>query len=256
MRDFTLLLVHPAADLISIDFAALEFRARAGAKPDVNVELAGIHFVGCLSFVEALRDLIPLDGFSDPPSLEVSEKGIAAGFSLALPDIPCGVFSLQNLSLGARFTVPFLGDALSVRFNFCERQTPFLLTVTCFGGGGFFAVTMTPDGIKTLEASFEFGAALSMDFGVASGSVSVMGGIYYCIDDTKGALLTGFLTIHGQVEVLGIVSVSLELSLQLAFQLGVREVRRQGHAQPEHLRRLLRGTCHARVRAQVRRVER
>ena len=218
MRDFTLLLVHPAADLISIDFAALEFRARAGAKPDVNVELVGIHFVGCLSFVEALRDLIPLDGFSDPPSLEVSEKGIAAGFSLALPDIPCGVFSLQNLSLGARFTVPFLGDALSVRFNFCERQTPFLLTVMCFGGGGFFAVTMTPDGIKTLEASFEFGAALSMDFGVASGSVSVMGGIYYCIDDAKGALLTGFFTIHGQVEVLGIVSVSLELSLQLAFQ--------------------------------------
>ena len=36
-------------------------------KPDVNVDFGGIEFVGVLSFVESLRSLIPLDGFSDPP---------------------------------------------------------------------------------------------------------------------------------------------------------------------------------------------
>lgn len=218
LRDFTLVLVEPVARVMSLEFAALEFRARAGAKPDVNVEFTGIRFLGPLSFVEALRDLIPLDGFSDPPALEISERGIAASYSMSLPDLTFGVFSLQNLSLGAGFTVPFLGDPLSVRFNFCERESPFLLTVSAFGGGGFFGVTLTPAGLKTLEASFEFGASLAMDFGVASGGVSVMGGIYFSIDETNGALLVGYLRILGEVEVLGIVSVSIELNLQLAYQ--------------------------------------
>lgn len=218
LRDFTLVLVRPVAEFLSLEFAALEFRSRTGAKPDVNVEFAAVRFLGPLSFVEALRDLIPLDGFSDPPALTVSEQGIAASYSMALPDVAFGVFSLQNLSLGAGFTVPFLGDPLSVRFQFCERQSPFLLTVSCFGGGGFFGLTLTPAGVQTLEASFEFGASLAMDFGVASGGVSVMGGVYYCLTASEGALLTGYLRVSGEVEVLGLVAVSIELSLELAYQ--------------------------------------
>ena len=41
-----------------------------------------------------------------------------------------GVMSLTNLSLGAGFTVPFIGQPLSVRFNFCTREAPFNLTVS------------------------------------------------------------------------------------------------------------------------------
>ena len=131
-----------------------------------------------------MRDLIPLDGFSDPPFLDITPQGIDAGFSLALPNVAIGVFNLSNLSLGAGFTVPFIGQPLRVRFNFCTREQPFMLTVSLFGGGGFFGITLDPRGIQILEAAFEFGAAISIDFGVASGGVYVMAGIYFRMERT------------------------------------------------------------------------
>lgn len=217
LENFTLDLVGSLESFIRIYFRKIEFTASSAKKPDVDVKMDGIEFVGVLSFVEALRSLIPLDGFSDPPSLQVDETGVRASFSLALPNIAFGVFSLQNLSLGAGFTVPFLGDPLSVRFNFCERQSPFLLTVTLFGGGGFFAITLDPAGVQVLEASFEFGANIAVDFGVASGGVYVMAGIYYAIK-SGNAELTGYFRMGGHLSVLGLISVSIELYLELKYQ--------------------------------------
>ena len=184
---------------------------------DVDVLLTDIKFVGPLSFVETLRDLIPLDGFSDPPFLDITPQGIDAGFSLALPNVAIGVFSLTNLSLGAGFTVPFIGQPLSVRFNFCTREQPFNLTVTLFGGGGFFGITLDPHGIQLLEASFEFGASISIDLGVASGGVHVMAGVYFRMEKSECSL-TGYFRLGGNVSVLGIISASLELYLELKYE--------------------------------------
>jgi hypothetical protein len=129
------------------------------------------------------------------------------------------MFSLQNISLGAGFRVPFVGsNPVCVRFNFCEREQPFLLTVTLFGGGGFFAVAVDAGGLQRLEAAFEFGASVSMNFGVASGGVHVMGGVYFSYDSAKGATLTGYFRVGGNVSVLGILSVSLELYLALSYE--------------------------------------
>ena len=217
LENFTLDLIGNLASFIRIYFRKIEFTASSAKKPDVDVQMDGIEFVGVLSFVEALRSLIPLDGFSDPPALQVDEKGIRASFSLALPDIAFGVFSLQNLSLGAGLTVPFIGDPLSVRFNFCERQSPFLLTVTLFGGGGFFAITLDPAGVQVLEASFEFGANIAIDFGVASGGVHIMAGIYYAIK-SGNAELTGYFRMGGSLSVLGLITASIELYLELKYQ--------------------------------------
>lgn len=216
LHNFTLNLIGEPS-FILLHFNKLEFTAKSGTKPDVNVEFDDIEFTGVLSFVETLRTLIPLDGFSDPPALDVSEKGISASYSMALPDIAVGVFTLQNLSLGAGFNVPFLLDPLTVRFNFCERESPFLLTVSMFGGGGFFAITLDPDGVEILEASFEFGASLSVNLGVASGGVTVMAGIYYKMEIDE-ATLTGYLRMAGEVDVLGLISACIELYLGLAYE--------------------------------------
>ncbi|HEX5039886.1 MAG TPA: hypothetical protein VFW95_07115 [Candidatus Limnocylindria bacterium] len=216
LHNFTLNLIGEQS-FILLHFNKLEFTAKSGTKPDVNVEFDDIEFTGVLSFVETLRTLIPLDGFSDPPALQVSEKGISASYSMALPDIAVGVFTLQNLSLGAGFNVPFLLDPLTVRFNFCERESPFLLTVSMFGGGGFFAITLDPDGVEILEASFEFGASVSVNFGVASGGITVMAGIYYKMEIDE-ATLTGYLRMAGEVDVLGLISACIELYLGLAYE--------------------------------------
>jgi len=217
LTDFTVELIKGLEGFLRLRFEKLEFVAPAGKKPDVNVEFAGVEFIGCLSFVEALRSLIPLDAFSDPPALEISPEGVVASYSLGLPNIAFGVFSLQNLSLGAGFSVPFVGKPLSVRFNFCERPQPFLLTVMAFGGGGYFLIEVDPAGVQKLEAGFEFGASLAMNFGVASGEVHVMGGFVYAMV-SGNASLTGDLRIGGEVEALGIVTVSIELCLELHYE--------------------------------------
>jgi len=217
LKNFTLDLIGSFESFLKLHFERVEFTASSSKKPDIDVVISEIEFVGVLSFVQALKHLIPLDGFSDPPAIEVDADGIKGGFSLALPNIAFGVFSLTNLSLGAGFSIPFIGKPLSVRFNFCERESPFHLTVSMFGGGGFFAITVDPQDVQILEAAFEFGAALSIDFGVASGGVSVMAGIYYRIE-SGNASLTGYFRLYGEVSVLGIISASLELYLELRYE--------------------------------------
>lgn len=216
LKSFDLVLIAPAS-FIELNFEKIEFSVASSAKMNVDVLLTDIKFVGPLSFVETLRDLIPLDGFSDPPYLDITPQGIDAGFSIALPGISIGVFSLTNLSLGAGFTVPFIGQPLSVRFNFCTREQPFCLTVYMFGGGGFFGITLDPHGIQLLEAAFEFGASISIDLGVASGGVHVMAGVYFRMEK-DACSLTGYFRLGGYVSVLSLISASLELYLELRYE--------------------------------------
>ncbi|GAA2929979.1 hypothetical protein GCM10020221_27220 [Streptomyces thioluteus] len=87
------------------------------------------------------------------------------------------------------------------------------------GGGGFFGIVLTPRNVAVLEAALEFGAAVSLDFGVASGSVSVMAGIYFRLEaDTGECRITGYFRARGEVDVLGIVSASIELCLDLSYE--------------------------------------
>ncbi|NYT78410.1 hypothetical protein H0A71_15565 [Alcaligenaceae bacterium] len=216
LKNFDLVLIAPAS-FIELNFEKIEFRIDTGAKMDVDVLLNDIKFVGPLSFVETLRDLIPLDGFSDPPHLDITPQGIDAGFDIALPSIGVGIFNLSNLSLGAGFTVPFIGQPLSVRFNFCTREQPFNLSVCMFGGGGFFGITLDPSGIQLLEAAFEFGASISINLGVASGGVHVMAGVYFRMEQ-DACSLSGYFRLGGSVDVLGLITASIELYLELHYE--------------------------------------
>jgi hypothetical protein len=216
LRDFTLNLL-PGADLVRFKFDHLSFRAGSTGKPDVDVVLNEIEFVGILGFVEILKDLIPFDGFSDPPFLEVTSESLTAGFTLALPSVAVGVFNLSNISLGADVRVPFLGEAVTVGFDFCTRDRPFTLAVLFIGGGGWFGLRLSPDGLDVLELGLEAGAVLAVDFGVASGSISAMLGIYMRLEADEGSL-AGYFRLRGEVDVLGLISASIELYLELLYE--------------------------------------
>jgi hypothetical protein len=215
LDDFQLNLL-PGFELMAVKFNRLAFRGSTARKPEVDVIFDDLEFVGVLAFVQVLKELIPLDGFSDPPFLDVSTEGISAGFTIALPNVAIGVFSLTNISLGADVRVPFLGQVVSVGFNFCTRERPFCLAVAFLGGGGFIGLRLSPEGMVLLEGAFEFGAVVALDFGVASGSVSVMAGIYFKIEGSEGQL-TGYLRIRGEVDVLSLISASIELYLALEY---------------------------------------
>ncbi len=207
---------------LTLKFDKIEFKSTSGKKPEVDVAFNDIQFAGPLNFVNTLTEIIPFDGFSDPPNIDVTKDGIAAGFSLEIPAITVGVFSLQNVMLGANFTVPFINDPITVKFFFCERHQPFLLTVYVFGGGGFFTLTVTPEGFYMLEAGFEFGLCLAMNFGVAKGSVKAMGGVYFSIvkntSSDNEVTLIGYFHISGEVDVLGLISASILLALDLIYE--------------------------------------
>ncbi|MGM0385865.1 MAG: hypothetical protein ACQERF_07800 [Actinomycetota bacterium] len=215
LRDFALELL-PGEPLMGLNFSRIGFRVGSGGKPEVDVVFDGMEFLGALGFIETLRRMIPFDGFADPPYVDVGLDGVTAGFDLELPNVSVGTFSLENLSLGADARVPFLGDAVTVGFNFCSKDSPFRLTVMCIGGGGWVALRLSPMGMVELEMGLEAAAALSIDLGVASGSVSVAVGVYLRLEGEAGSL-TGYFRIRGEVDVLGLISASITLELSLTY---------------------------------------
>ena len=205
-------------------FIQLKFDVKRGQKPDVAVDLHptdGVTFGGPLEFVNTLKDLIPANGFSDPPSLSVTPSGITASYSLSIPSPQVGIFALSNLSIGAGFSLPFDSKPVLVTFNFCSREKPFSLTVSFLGGGGFFALGIGAEGVREIEAAVEFGAAVAINLGVASGSVEVKAGVYFhWITAASGGgvvELTGYIRLHGELSILGLISVSLTFNLQLSY---------------------------------------
>jgi hypothetical protein len=223
LTNFSLDLI-PGTPLLSIGVERIMFKATTAKKPDVDVAIGELQWKGILGFVDDLRQLIPLDGFSDPPSISVDETGISSGFSVELPNLSVGVFNLSNLSLAADLKLPFLGDAPSVGFAFCSRERPFVLAVMIFGGGGFFGIRLNPkQGVVLLEAALEFGAYAAIDFVVASGSVSCMAGVYFRMELGNGSL-TGYLRIRGEVDVLGLISAAIEMYMGLTYEFGSGKV--------------------------------
>lgn len=227
IKNFTVGVVQAGSDyVINIDFKHIRFTTTAGKKADVSVEMqgSGIRFGGPLSFINEITKLIDPKGFSDPPYLDVSVFGIKCGYTLALPNLQLGAFTLSNMSLGAEVNLPFSGGPLTVGFRFCERQQPFTLTVSCLGGGGFFGLELDLNGLRQIEAALEFGAAVSINLGVASGSVSIMAGIYFKMEfknNQNDTTLTGYVRINGAVSVLGLITASIELYLALTYKSAI-----------------------------------
>ncbi|MFZ2526960.1 MAG: hypothetical protein WAX14_04785 [Rhodococcus sp. (in: high G+C Gram-positive bacteria)] len=220
--DFDLNLIGDGeTGLMTLMFRRIGFHAGSAGKPEVDVVFGGIRFLGPLSFVDRLRELIPFDGFSDPPYVDVAPDGVTAGFDLTLPNVGIGVFSLENITLAADARVPFLGDAMTVGFRFCSKDAPFRLTVMCVGGGGWVGLRASPKGLVLLEVGLEACTSLSVDLGVASGSVAISVGVYLRLEADRG-LFTAYFRIRGQVDVLGLISASitLELSLTYHFETG------------------------------------
>ena len=151
-----------------------------------------------------MRKLIPPGLFGDGPSLDITTEHIKAGFAIGLPPAAIGIFSLTNVSLAAFLELPFTDGKPLFDFGFATREHPFNLTVTLLGGGGFFHLQLDTDGMRQLEAALEFGAAASIDLGVASGSVQYMAGIYSpCKAQAEGkdvdaATLSGYLRLGGE----------------------------------------------------------
>ena len=214
LRSFSL---EFAGQALVIQFTRLAFVSRSGTPPTLDLKVADVGFGGDLRFLNALRRYLP-----SPPSgprVAVTAGCIEASYTLAIPTLATGVFLLQNLALSASVTLPLDGRPVRARFAVSSREDPFLVTVSLFGGGGFVALEVESDHVVTLEAQLEFGAATALNLGIASASVAVTAGIYIRLIDGK-AELRGFFRAVGELDVLGLVNVAVELYLSLSYRDG------------------------------------
>lgn len=224
LTDFRIELLH----VVEVLFKKFAFSSVTGKKLNVSVDLdpdTPVRFIEDLQFVDELRKSIPSGLFGDGPSLDINATRVKAGFSLGLPPVGVGVFSLKDVTLAAFIELPFLDGKPLFDFSFSSREHPFNLTVMIFGGGGFFHLQIDTLGVKMLEAALEFGASASIDLGVASGGVHIMAGIYFSMQrktidgkDVDAATLAGYLRMGGELSVLGLISISLEFYLTFAYE--------------------------------------
>ena len=118
--------------------------------------------------------------------------------------------------------MPFLGDAMTVGL-------PLLLQGRTVPAHGHVhrrrrlarAAGVARRGWSCWSWGSRRARALSVDLGVASGSVSIAVGVYLRLEADKG-LFTAYFRIRGEVDVLGLISASitLELSLTYHFETG------------------------------------
>jgi len=205
-------------EFIRVRFKKLSFVSRNGSKPDIDVDIDGIEFGGALSFVKDLQSYLDKLNPANGPFIKLEGLGILAGYRFTLPPITLGAFNLTNVALSASVSLPFTGDPLRLRFGFSDRQKHFLLSVSVFGGGGYFQMALGADGVEMLEGALEFGAVAQLDLAVAHGEAHIMGGIYFK-REANAAILTGYVRAGGSFDVLGLISASIEFYMGLTMRV-------------------------------------
>jgi len=91
-----------------------------------------------------------------------------------------------------------------------------------FGGGGYFLAGFGLQGVETLTVSIQFEGQLALDLGVASGGITLAAGFTFSYASSSAmppgsTMLTAFVQLSGNVEVLAIINISLELEISLTY---------------------------------------
>ncbi len=230
-----------ACDQVHVLVDKIEFSSQTGSNSSIRIDIDDIQFLGMLSFVGVLQSILSPGtkgyhfqssspnsellastkpepyGVGIEPILDINGQGLTVGFSVSVPTIGIGVVTVMNISVLSELILPWFGDALTFHFAFCKRDAPFAVSVYGIAGGGFLGIEVTPGGIKSIEGAIEFGAMVALNFGVASGSISLMAGFYFKYEVNGGTTLTGYVRLVGEVDVLGIISASLTMYLGLTY---------------------------------------
>ena len=222
--------------VVTLPVPRLVFESVDGEAPTTDIAVGLVSFHGPLSFVGPLADLLrnlalgqqkspaALTGQAmaragqgaNGPSLEVLDKSVRAGFSIDAPDLAFGMFSLTDLAFRSRFELFFNGERPTLELEFASFAAPFQVTVAMLGGTGYLRVLLDTSGLQKLEGSLGFGAQVAVNLGVVKGSVSITGGLVIEILGSAVSL-SGFLLVRGEVSVLSLVSVCLQVSVIVTY---------------------------------------
>ncbi|MGY2990329.1 MULTISPECIES: hypothetical protein [unclassified Bradyrhizobium] len=217
LRNFELSFSLLGKDVLAVQFDALEFISKAARKVDLKLGVRGIAFRGDLTFVQKLQTALPLGNLTKGASVQTLPDGVVVRYAIPLPAIPLGLLNIQNVVVSTSVSLSFVPDKpAAVRFALSERNDPFLVSVSIFGGTGFFALEVSTDGGVRIEAALEFGGVAALNLIVVKGGVYLLAGIYLSISNGN-LLIEGHLRLGGFVDVLGLISVSIEVFIALTY---------------------------------------
>lgn len=213
----------PADDpLIVISFASLEFTQSGSESPTLRVgNPVTATFQGALQLLSELASRAGLD--STTAAVVSSSEGISVGYRLPIPEASCGAFSLRNATFSAEVQIPFKPPGVRIVLGFASRAEPFALSILALGGGGYVRAVLNSGafgdkaGVEELEIALEFGALLAVNLGIARAEVQVVGGIR--LVSSPSWTFTGYIRLGGSVELLGLISVVVELRLELSYDM-------------------------------------
>jgi hypothetical protein len=226
LRDFDLRLIG-GTPFLTVAIERLAFTSVNGAAPTVDLKIASISFGHNLALLaELARAISPKHG----PQISIDTGGISAGFGFGFDKLVAGAFGLRDLRFGVRLLLPFTGERALVELGISSRASPFLVNVGIFGGGGFFALRVSANGVESMEASIEFGGLFELDVFVASGRAEVLAGIYYR-RAADALTISGYVRASGRIMVLGFFRASIELFVGITYESRGRQSVVYGEAQ-------------------------
>lgn len=213
----------PADDpLIVMSFGSLEFTQSGSESPTLRVgNPVTATFQGALQLLSELANRAGLD--STTAAVVSSPEGISVGYRLPIPEASCGAFSLRNATFGAEVQIPFDPPGVRIVLGFASRTEPFALSILALGGGGYVRAVLNSGafgaeaGVEELEIALEFGALLAVNLGIARAEVHAVGGIR--LVSSPSWTFTGYIRLGGSVELLGLISVVVELRLELTYDI-------------------------------------
>ena len=232
--NFALSFEPGGAKIMRVAFDKMSFRSATGEGTTLGPKVNAIEFGDALKFLDTVRQYIPVGSGSEGtmraglrratadedaggPGVSVTADGIVVSESVMIPNIAIGVCAITNVNIGAKVTIPFSDSPAALAFNLSTIENPFGVSVCLIAGFGSFELELSTSGIEKLDASIQAGAMLSLNLGVASGTVSVAFGFHFRRDG-DGFSFEAFFRFSGELSVLGLISVGITLMISLGFE--------------------------------------
>jgi hypothetical protein len=210
------------AEFFALHLDEVTFDLSPDADLKVHLKIEKIAFGAAMSWIKDLVDLLPKSAV--PFGIELGPDEIEIKTNLPHLGISVGLFSIQNLKVDMGLALPYDGSAAKFKFYFSEKDDPFIVSITFFGGGGYVEVVVGINGAERITVGFSFGMVAEIDIGIGSGGVYMMVGIIFTLDadpnrtPEEEVTLVGFFRAGGAFEVLGLVSITIDLYLALAYK--------------------------------------
>ncbi len=233
------LLTIGSLDIVTFVSTTLSFDGAGHLK--FNLDPQNIELNGLLSMVSDLVEAISGDlgdGFSLQPIMHDGiPVGIELDLDLPIPNTDEATSGIADLEVGASFSLAFEPDFnIGVGFNLSSEDEPFTITIFILGGAGWVKsdilyFPLTGKVATTTSLSIAVSASLGISLGPIDGFVAAYLGI--ALDFSRGLsadasgnsiALTAYLLIVGNVNVLGIITVNIEVRLAITYTSNPRKL--------------------------------